>query len=61
MASTKPVYLGGTPYELNVHRYIYLKGESPSLIKQPHLCKHSVLDVIASDPTRRQPLKICIY
>ena len=59
MASTKPVNVGGTPYELGVS--LYLKGESPSPIKQPHVCKHGVLDGIAFDPARRWPLKIYSY
>ncbi len=57
MTSTKPINVGGTPYELS----IYLKGESPSPTKQPHMCKHIVLDIIAVNLTRRWPLKICNY
>ncbi len=60
MASTEPNNVGGTPRKLNVEG-IYLREKPPSPIKQPHVCKHKVLDVIALDPTRRQPPKICDY
>ncbi len=53
-------------YGINQARWIwvghqiikYLKGESPSLTKQPHVYKHEVLNVIAFDPTRRRPVMI---
>ena len=55
-----PGYLD-IPYDTYRYIYTYPKEKPPSPIKQLHVCKHKVPNVIAFDPTKGQPPKIRKY